>query len=123
MSLASPMKYPCTQIHTPYAEVEELIVEEPIYEMPVEKDRQMERDYSDCYYCGGLVKEKHIVRELRRQGRLFIFENVPAGVCTQCGEKFLKPDVAKTIDLFLTEKMQPSRFEEVPVYEYKADVA
>ena len=83
----------------------------------------MEREYSDCYYCGGLVKEEHIIRELRWQGRLFIFENVPAGVCTQCGEKFLKPEVAKVIDLFLQEKKQPTRIEEVPVYAYKADVA
>ena len=48
-------------------------------------------------------------RELRWQGQLFIFENVPMGVCVQCGEKVLMPEVAKGIDQILQEKKKPTK--------------
>lgn len=81
----------------------------------------MTNEYSDCYYCGGIVKEKLMPRELRWQGQLFIFEDVPMGICTQCGEKVLKPEVAKAIDQVLHEKKKPTRTIEVPVYHYESD--
>ncbi len=82
----------------------------------------MPREYSDCFYCGGLVKEAFVPRELRWQGRLFIFENVPVGVCTQCGEKVVKPEVAKTIDRVLKEQKAPTKTVQVPVYQYELSV-
>ena len=84
--------------------------------------KPMMKKYSDCFYCGGAVKEQLIPRELRWQGQLFIFENVPVGVCTQCGEKVLKPEVAKAVDLMLHEKKKPTRTIQVPVYHYESDV-
>ena len=62
-------------------------------------------------------------RELRWQGELFIFEDVPMGVCTQCGEKVSKPEVAKAIDRVLQEKKEPAKTVQVPVYYYESDVA
>jgi len=73
-------------------------------------------EYGDCFYCGGVVKERLMPRELRWHGELFIFEDVPMGVCTQCGEKVLKPEVAKAIDQVLLEQRKPTRIIEVPVY-------
>jgi len=81
------------------------------------------KKYSDCFYCGGIVEERLMPRELRWQERLFIFENVPMGVCKQCGEKFLVPEVAKSIDRMLQEKKKPTKTVQVPVYEYKPDFA
>lgn len=46
--------------------------------------------YSDCFYCGGVVEERITCREFRWEEQLFVFENVPMGVCVQCGEKVLK---------------------------------
>jgi YgiT-type zinc finger domain-containing protein len=83
----------------------------------------MTKRYSDCFYCGGAVEERLMPRELRWQGVLFIFENVPMGVCIQCGEKVLKPEVAKAIDRVLLEKKKPNRTIQVPVYRYELDVA
>ena len=83
----------------------------------------MTKEYSDCFYCGGAVEEQLLPREVRWQGQLFIFENVPMGVCTQCREKFLKPEVAKAIDRVLREQRKPVRTMLVPVYLYKPDVA
>jgi hypothetical protein len=45
------------------------------------------------------------------------------GVCTQCREKFLKPEVAKAIDRVLREQKKPARTVQVPVYLYEPDVA
>jgi hypothetical protein len=36
--------------------------------------------------------------DYRYKGKLFIFQNVPAGVCQQCGEKNLTAKVAKEIE-------------------------
>ncbi|MBI4734758.1 MAG: YgiT-type zinc finger protein [candidate division NC10 bacterium] len=56
-----------------------------------------------------------------QSGRIH-FENVPLGVCTQCGEKFVGPEVAKAIDQVLREKKKPTTMVQVPVYQYEADV-
>ena len=79
----------------------------------------MKHQYDDCYFCGGVVEERLLPREIRWKGELLVFENVPMGVCTQCGEKFLRPEVAKTIDAALESAQRPSRVLQVPVYLYQ----
>jgi YgiT-type zinc finger domain-containing protein len=79
--------------------------------------------YSDCFFCKGTVEEHRIPREIRWKGQLFIIEHVPVGVCMQCGEKFLKPEIAKGIDRILQEKRKPSKTIQVPVYEYELEFA
>ncbi|HHT9133439.1 MAG TPA: type II toxin-antitoxin system MqsA family antitoxin [Candidatus Avalokitesvara rifleensis] len=83
----------------------------------------MTKKYSDCFYCGGAVEEKLTFREIRWKGKLFIFENVPVGVCTQCGEKVIKPEVAKAVDQLLKGEKEPTKTVQVPVYHYKPNVA
>ncbi|MGC1376383.1 MAG: YgiT-type zinc finger protein [Anaerolineales bacterium] len=78
----------------------------------------MKYDYGDCYFCGGDIEERLLPREIRWQGELLIFENVPTGVCTQCGEKFFRPDVAKKLDVVLRSQKQPLRTQQVPVYSF-----
>ncbi|MBI4529841.1 MAG: YgiT-type zinc finger protein [Deltaproteobacteria bacterium] len=78
----------------------------------------MAKTYSDCFYCGGFVEQRLPPRELRWQGKLFAIEDVPMGVCSQCGEKFLKPEVAKGIDRIFEEKKQPAKTIQVPLYQY-----
>lgn len=83
----------------------------------------MKHQYDDCFFCGGVVEERRLPREIRWQGKLLVFEDVPMGVCTQCGEKFLRPEVAKKIDAMLQSMKRPSRTLQVPVYQYQMDVA
>ena len=83
----------------------------------------MTKHYSDCFYCGGAVEERRLPREVRWQEQLFIFEDVPMGVCIQCGEKVLRPEVAKSIDRVLHDQKQPTRMLQVPVYQYEPDAA
>jgi len=54
--------------------------------------------YADCTYCGGEVVEQAIDYDCRRQKHPMVVTNVPAGVCLQCGEKYLEPDILKKMD-------------------------
>lgn len=76
----------------------------------------MTHSYSDCFFCGGRVEERLVQREVWWENRLFIVENVPVGVCMQCGEKVVLPDVAKKIDGLLKSPGSPSKVISVPVF-------
>ena len=71
----------------------------------------------------GLVQFKMIFTEIRWKGNLLIFENVPVGVCKQCGEKVIKPEVAKAIDQLLQDEKKPAKIIQVPVYQYEPNIA
>ena len=62
--------------------------------------------YGDCSFCGGVVEEKRVELDYWHAGELYIFRNVPAGVCQQCGEKYLTAKVAKEIERRLQTKEQ-----------------
>jgi len=49
------------------------------------------------------------------KGRLYIFQNVPAGVCQQCGEKYLTAKVAKEIEHRIMTKEKWAKTITVPV--------
>lgn len=55
-------------------------------------------NYADCTYCGGEVVERKIEYDYRRDKHLIVVNNVSAGVCRQCGEKYFKPGVLKRMD-------------------------
>ncbi len=55
-------------------------------------------NFADCTFCGGEVEEKRIEYDYRRKGQLLVLDNVPTGVCRQCGEKYFAPEVLKKMD-------------------------
>ncbi|MDI6791449.1 MAG: type II toxin-antitoxin system MqsA family antitoxin [bacterium] len=71
--------------------------------------------YGDCSFCGGEVKDEKVELDYRYQGDLFVFQNVPAGVCQQCGEKYLTAKVAKEIERLIQKKEKWDRTISVPV--------
>lgn len=73
-------------------------------------------NYGDCYFCGGEVKEKVIEIEFRWKGKLYLVEEVPTGVCQQCGEKYFTAEVSKAIDRSI-EEGNVKRTVEIPVLE------
>jgi YgiT-type zinc finger domain-containing protein len=50
-------------------------------------------NYGECEICGSSMQEKLIKQDLWIRGELIIVEDIPAGVCPQCGEKVVKADV------------------------------
>lgn len=79
----------------------------------------MANQYSDCYFCGGEVVERPIRREIWWKGQLHIIENVPVGVCRQCGQKVILPAVAKVIDRLLAGAAPPDAVLQVPAYQFR----
>ncbi|TKS58926.1 MAG: hypothetical protein EWM72_02578 [Nitrospira sp.] len=51
-----------------------------------------------CYFCKGKVVQQPTSVDFWWGDDLKIIENVPAGVCTQCGEKYLDSPVYKQME-------------------------
>ncbi len=71
--------------------------------------------YGDCSFCGGEVKGERVELDYRYEGKLYIFKDVPAGVCQQCGEKYLIAKVAKELELRIQTKEKWDKTILVPV--------
>jgi len=54
-------------------------------------------DYGKCEICGSPMQEKLIKQDFWIRGELIIVEDIPAGVCPQCGEKVVKADVGQWV--------------------------
>jgi YgiT-type zinc finger domain-containing protein len=48
---------------------------------------------SKCAICGGKVEEREISEEVRVENDFVVIENVRAGVCVECGERYYPPGV------------------------------
>ena len=69
-----------------------------------------------CYFCQGKVETKKI-RHIHQWGeQVYIFEDVPAEVCLQCGEVYFAPDVLDMMDRIATNEIEPQQTMAVPVY-------
>jgi YgiT-type zinc finger domain-containing protein len=82
-------------------------------------------DYGECHICGELIKERRVKQQFWIKGKLIVIENVPAGVCPQCGEKVVKADVGMQIAALLKESKQrrTARTISVPVIRFTQQVA
>jgi YgiT-type zinc finger domain-containing protein len=89
---------------------------------PSNKRSKAMRAYADCTFCGGEVEERHINYDYRRHDHLLVLQNVPAGVCLQCGEKYFTPDVLKKMDLsfhnIFERAQQPDQVLDVPAVNF-----
>lgn len=79
--------------------------------------------YADCSFCGGEVTEQKTELDYRYKGQLFIFRNVPAGVCAQCGEKYLMAQTTKEIEQKINTKEEWGKTIEVPVDDFNVKAA
>lgn len=70
-----------------------------------------------CPFCGGKLIKKTITHPQSYQGKIFILENVPAEVCSQCGEVLISPEVLEKIQELVWSGEKPGRKAEVPVYD------
>jgi YgiT-type zinc finger domain-containing protein len=87
------------------------------------KEARIMHRYGDCSFCGGEVKEDKVELDYRYQGKLFVFQNVPAGVCKQCGEKFLTAKIAKEIERRIKKKEKWKKTISVPVDIFPEEIA
>jgi len=82
-------------------------------------------NYGNCHVCGGKMEAKRTKQEFWVRKKLIVIEDVPAGVCVQCGEKVVNADVGQGISAVLTDagRRRRSRTIVVPVIRFAGKVA
>ncbi len=75
-----------------------------------------------CPFCKGNIKICKINHMHKWKDEFYLFENIRAEVCKQCGEVFFFPDTLKLIDKCIVEKKKGKKTISVPVIEI-ADMA
>ncbi len=73
---------------------------------------------TQCSFCSGELEERVVQHEYRWEGKLFVFEDVPAHVCRQCGEKYFEANVVKAMERAVREQLVPKRILHVPLFSY-----
>ena len=57
----------------------------------------------DCYFCGGQVTAQQVDVMRQWKNRYILIENVPAYVCTQCGEQYYDGVIAEAMDRIMRD--------------------
>jgi len=80
----------------------------------------MKRRYNPCHYCNGKVTERPVVVDYRWGSNLLaVIENVPAGVCEICGERYFKAEVVKAMERAAHSRAKTRQTVTVPVRQLK----
>jgi len=58
----------------------------------------MKKRLDRCEFCGGVIRKRRVTVDLRRGKRLFVFYNVPVGVCSECGERYYPGPILERLD-------------------------
>lgn len=69
-----------------------------------------------CEYCGGRIVEKRVDLPRKVAKKYVLIENVPAGVCTECGTRYYAANVLKTIEATVRKRRKAEREVVMPVY-------
>jgi YgiT-type zinc finger domain-containing protein len=59
------------------------------------KTKTTKYDYGACEICDTPLEEKQVKQDFWIGGRLIVVENVPTGVCPQCGERVVQAAVGR----------------------------
>jgi YgiT-type zinc finger domain-containing protein len=88
-------------------------------------NRMTKYNYGKCHICGKRMEEKRIKQDFWIKGKLIVIEDVPTGVCPQCGEKIVKADVGRQIAALTanTNRLRKTRTMSVPVIRFIKEVA
>jgi YgiT-type zinc finger domain-containing protein len=82
-------------------------------------------NYGECHVCGERMEERRIKQGFWIKDKLILVEDIPAGVCTQCGEKVVNADVGQRITVLIRDpqRLQKARTISVPVIRFARDAA
>ena len=62
-------------------------------------NHKIESRVQNCFFCGGEVKNiTYASFDYRLKGELYVINNVNAGLCSMCGEKYISSETAERID-------------------------
>lgn len=82
-------------------------------------------DYGECYICGQRIQERRVKQDFWIKGKLIVIEDVPAGVCPQCGERVVKADVGQRLAVLVEDsrRLQKARTISAPVIRFADKIA
>lgn len=82
-------------------------------------------DYGECHICGEQMEERRIKQEFWIKSKLIVIEDVPAGICPQCGEKIVNAEVGRSIAALIEDSKQRRKVRtiSVPVIRFIKEVA
>lgn len=82
-------------------------------------------DYGNCHVCSTALEEKTIHQDFWVKDKLIVIDNVPAGVCPQCGEKVVNAEVGEKISKILgdAQRIKHAPTITVPLIHYDNAVA
>jgi YgiT-type zinc finger domain-containing protein len=69
-----------------------------------------------CEYCSGDIVEKRVTLHRQIKDKHVLLEDVPAGVCRQCGTRYYAANVLKTIEEHIRGRLKADREIIVSVY-------
>jgi YgiT-type zinc finger domain-containing protein len=77
----------------------------------------MEKDF--CEYCNAILPddERLVTVYRHREDQHFIFERVPARVCSRCGERYFSAHSVSEMERLMRQPEKPTNFVPVPVIE------
>jgi YgiT-type zinc finger domain-containing protein len=79
----------------------------------------MEQEFCEC--CGAELSqtEKLVTVYRHRKGRHFIFQQVPARVCSRCGERYFSAKVVREMDRLMQTPVIQANVVQVPLIPFK----
>ena len=83
---------------------------------------KLEAMMTECSFCKGRVVQQKVKVDFRWGRKLKVIENVPAGVCQQCGEKYLESGVYKAMEKLDASRAKPTARLTVDVVRFKRAV-
>lgn len=69
-----------------------------------------------CVFCGGELQNRRVTFTHEQDGKYLVVENVPAEVCTRCGEKTYSPQVTDGLLKFARQEFKKEVT--VPVFDF-----
>ena len=71
-----------------------------------------------CVFCGGKAELLNVTFSYEEDDKYILVENVPAEVCSHCGERTYSPEVTDELLRFAKDEFHPVRVVEVPVFSF-----
>ena len=73
-----------------------------------------------CSVCQFNLKQKEITYIQELDGKVYVVSDVPALVCSQCGEQYLSPDTVDEIQKVIEqgEKGKTKPIKQIPVFHF-----
>ncbi len=75
----------------------------------------------NCFKCEGKLIEKNVNYMVDLENTIIIIKEVPAKVCTQCGEQYFDDETSENIEIIVNKLKDLST--EVTIINYKENVA